>query len=141
MVVIVDPHLKRVSSYPVYQEASERGLLVKPKGGNGEYEGWCWSGSSSWTDFFNPGAWEWWKKLFKTQALESGWSWTQSTDAVHIWNDMNEVGVVFLPSTYRIQMVFSLRYSMGLRLQCQKTTSTMVVGSIVMSITSMACFS
>ncbi|EEB95461.1 hypothetical protein MPER_05570, partial [Moniliophthora perniciosa FA553] len=33
MVVIIDPHLKRTSNYPVYQEASERGLLVKPKSG------------------------------------------------------------------------------------------------------------
>ncbi|KAJ8697175.1 glucosidase II [Pleurotus ostreatus] len=94
MVVIVDPHLKRVNEYPVYKEASERGVLVKPKSGEGEYEGWCWSGSSSWIDFFNPGAWDWWKSLFKPYQLASGgWSWTQSTEAVHIWNDMNEPSV------------------------------------------------
>jgi len=91
MVVIVDPHVKRTSNYPVYQEASDRGILIKPKSGEGEYEGWCWSGSSSWIDFFNPGAWEWWKNLFKPyQLLGGGWSWTQSTEDVHIWNDMNE---------------------------------------------------
>jgi mannosyl-oligosaccharide alpha-1,3-glucosidase len=94
MVVIIDPHLKRTSDYPVYKEASERGVLVKPKGGEGEYEGWCWSGSSSWPDFFNPATWDWWMKLFKTQQLKSGWSWTQSTEAVHIWNDMNEVNSI-----------------------------------------------
>ncbi|KAF8886032.1 glycoside hydrolase family 31 protein [Infundibulicybe gibba] len=93
MVIIVDPHLKRTSDYPVYQKASELGILVKPKSGEGEYEGWCWSGSSSWIDFFNPTAWDWWKSLFKTQQLESGWSWTESTEAVHIWNDMNEPSV------------------------------------------------
>jgi len=90
MVIIIDPHLKRVSDYPVYQKATEQGLLVKNSAGN-EYEGWCWSGSSAWIDFFNPAAWEWWKSLFKIQKLESGWSWTESTEAVHIWNDMNEV--------------------------------------------------
>ncbi|KAF8637558.1 hypothetical protein AX17_002744 [Amanita inopinata Kibby_2008] len=93
MVVIVDPHLKRTSNYPVYQKASELGLLVKNKE-NSEYEGWCWSGSSSWMDFFNPGAWDWWKSLFKNQPLPGGqWSWTESTNAVHIWNDMNEPSV------------------------------------------------
>ncbi|PBL00499.1 glycoside hydrolase family 31 protein [Armillaria gallica] len=92
MVVIIDPHLKRTSNYPVYQEASDLEILVKPKSGEGEYEGWCWSGSSSWIDMFNPGSWEWWKSVFKFQR-ENGWSWTNSTDAVHIWNDMNEPSV------------------------------------------------
>ncbi|KNZ75758.1 Glucosidase 2 subunit alpha [Termitomyces sp. J132] len=91
MVVIVDPHLKRVSEYPVYKKASELGFLVKNKDSN-EYEGWCWSGSSAWMDFFNPGAWTWWKTLFKTEK-GSEWSWTESTEAVHIWNDMNEPSV------------------------------------------------
>ncbi|KAK2464426.1 hypothetical protein APHAL10511_003574 [Amanita phalloides] len=90
MVVIIDPHLKRASDYPVYQQASELGLLVKNKD-NGEYEGWCWSGSSSWIDFFNPNSWEWWKLLFKPYQLPNGqWSWIESTIDVHIWNDMNE---------------------------------------------------
>lgn len=40
MVVIIDPHLKRESDYPVYQIASELGVLVKPKSGEGEYEGY-----------------------------------------------------------------------------------------------------
>jgi alpha-glucosidase (family GH31 glycosyl hydrolase) len=91
MVVIVDPHLKRTSNYPAFQEASDRKVLVKPPSGEGEYEGWCWSGSSSWTDFFDPNSWDWWKSLFKTTALKSGWSWTSSTTDIHIWNDMNEV--------------------------------------------------
>lgn len=90
MVVIVDPHLKRTSDYPVYQKASELGLLVKTKSET-EYEGWCWSGSSAWVDFFNPNVWDWWKTLFKIQKLATDWSWTDSTEAVHIWNDMNEV--------------------------------------------------
>lgn len=93
MVIIIDPHLKRVSSYPVYQEAVDRGLLAKQKNGN-EYEGWCWSGSSAWVDFFNPGSWDWWKTLFKTNALGDGkFSWTESTENVYIWNDMNEVRI------------------------------------------------
>jgi alpha 1,3-glucosidase len=91
MVVIIDPHLKRTNDYPVYQRASDLGILVKPKSGEGEYEGWCWPGSSSWIDFFHPGSWDFWTSLFKTKAIEGQWSWTESTDHVGIWNDMNEV--------------------------------------------------
>lgn len=91
MVVIVDPHLKRVDSYPVYKEATELDVLSKTKDGN-EYEGWCWSGSSAWVDFFNPASWDWWKGLFKTVQGSAGkFAWTESTTDVHIWNDMNEV--------------------------------------------------
>ncbi|KDQ56418.1 glycoside hydrolase family 31 protein [Jaapia argillacea MUCL 33604] len=94
MVVIVDPHLKRSSNYPVYQEASELNVLVKPKNGEGEYEGWCWSGSSSWVDFFNPNSWDWWKGLFKTTVRDDGkFSWLDSTENVHVWNDMNEPSI------------------------------------------------
>ncbi|KAF9478104.1 glycoside hydrolase family 31 protein [Pholiota conissans] len=93
MVVIVDPHLKRDQNYPAYKQASDLGILVKPKSGEGEYEGWCWPGSSSWTDFFNPTSWDWWKSMFKVEATEGKWSWTKSTTDIHIWNDMNEPSV------------------------------------------------
>ncbi|KAL4245068.1 glycosyl hydrolase 31 family protein [Abortiporus biennis] len=94
MVIIIDPHLKRVSSYPVYQEAVERNVLVKQKDGTSEYEGWCWSGSSAWVDFFNPASWDWWKTLFKTHSLGDGkFSWVESTENVYIWNDMNEPAI------------------------------------------------
>ncbi|OBZ65067.1 Glucosidase 2 subunit alpha [Grifola frondosa] len=93
MVVIVDPHLKRTSDYPVYQQAMELGVLVKQKDGNNDYEGWCWSGSASWPDFFNPASWDWWKSLFKTEQHGSQWSWLESTVNTFIWNDMNEPAV------------------------------------------------
>ena len=91
MVVIVDPHIKRTIDYPVYKEGQELDVFVKNKNG-GEFEGWCWSGSSAWIDFFNPNSWEWYKSLFKFNGREDEkWSWTESTASVHIWNDMNEV--------------------------------------------------
>ncbi|KIK77874.1 glycoside hydrolase family 31 protein [Paxillus rubicundulus Ve08.2h10] len=93
MVIIIDPHLKRESSYPIYKVASELGVLVKPKSGEGEYEGWCWPGSSSWIDFFNPDSWDMWIKFFKTKSLDGSWAWTQSSENVGIWNDMNEPSV------------------------------------------------
>jgi alpha 1,3-glucosidase len=95
MVVIVDPHLKRADDYPVYKQAQKLGVLVKQKNGNDDYEGWCWPGSSSWVDFFNPSSWDFWKSLFKTNK-GSKWSWTESTEDIHIWNDMNEVCNVLL---------------------------------------------
>ena len=95
MVVIVDPHIKRTQDYPVYKEAQELDLFVKNKHG-AEFEGWCWSGSSAWIDFFNPNSWEWYKKLYQFNGREDGqWSWTETTGAVHIWNDMNEVQNLF----------------------------------------------
>jgi alpha 1,3-glucosidase len=65
LVAIVDPHIKRTDNYYVYKEAKEHDLLYKKADGKTEYEGWCWTGSSSWTDFFNPAAFEWWTSLFQ----------------------------------------------------------------------------
>lgn len=91
MVVIVDPHVKRAQDYPVYKTASDLQVFVKPSSGEGEYEGWCWPGSSSWIDFFNPTSWDMWKLFFKTTPQGDNWSWTDSTENIGIWNDMNEV--------------------------------------------------
>ncbi|KAG8844242.1 hypothetical protein FRB91_002752 [Serendipita sp. 411] len=93
MVVIIDPHLKKDTSYPVYNSASAKNLLVKPSSGQGEYEGWCWPGSSAWVDYFNPASWEWWKGLFKLTGNDGDFHWSQSTNDVYIWNDMNEPSV------------------------------------------------
>ena len=64
LVAIVDPHIKRVTDYYVYKEAKGLDILYKKADGKTEYEGWCWTGSSSWTDFFNPEAFKWWTGLF-----------------------------------------------------------------------------
>ena len=92
MVVIVDPHLKRTASYPVYKEAQDLDVLIKQKDGQTEFEGWCWSGSSAWPDFFNPKSWDWWTGLFKMEPAKDGkFTWVESTPDIHIWNDMAEV--------------------------------------------------
>ena len=123
MVVIVDPHLKRTDDYPVYKKAQELGVLVKQKNGQDDYEGWCWPGSSSWVDFFNPASWDFWKSLFKT-SKGSSWSWTESTEDIHIWNDMNEVcnalvaiASVVIPTTLATS---SRQFSTGLKLLCPR---------------------
>ncbi|KIM31479.1 glycoside hydrolase family 31 protein [Serendipita vermifera MAFF 305830] len=93
MVVIIDPHLKKDNDYPVYKSASEKGLLVKPSSGQGEYDGWCWPGSSAWVDYFNLASWDWWQGLFKVDGNNGDWHWKDSTTDVFIWNDMNEPSV------------------------------------------------
>ncbi|KAF7798843.1 hypothetical protein EIP86_010069 [Pleurotus ostreatoroseus] len=94
MVVIVDPHLKRTASYPVYKEAQDLDVLIKQKDGQTEFEGWCWSGSSAWPDFFNPKSWDWWTGLFKTEPAKDGkFTWVESTPDIHIWNDMAEPSI------------------------------------------------
>ncbi len=63
MVTIIDPHIKKDSGYRVYQEAHEKGLFVKSSSG-GEYDGWCWPGSSGYLDFTSPATRDWWADQF-----------------------------------------------------------------------------
>ncbi|KAI8068008.1 glycosyl hydrolases family 31-domain-containing protein [Gongronella butleri] len=86
LVVIVDPHIKRASNYPTCDVASKQGFFVqKPEGG--DYEAWCWPGQSSWVDFSNPAAYDWWKKEFSFERFAG------TRQNVHLWNDMNEPSV------------------------------------------------
>ncbi|XP_065068452.1 neutral alpha-glucosidase AB-like isoform X2 [Rhopilema esculentum] len=86
MVTIVDPHIKRDSSYHIHSEASEKNLYVLNKDKQ-QYEGWCWPGSSSWLDFCNPEIREWWATRFAYDKYEG------STPNLFTWNDMNEPSV------------------------------------------------
>eukprot|EP00794_Sanderia_malayensis_P019892 gene19892-21835_t len=86
MVTIVDPHIKRESSYHIHSEASEKNLYVRNRH-NQQYDGWCWPGSSSWIDFSNPDFREWWSGKFAYDKYEG------STPNLFTWNDMNEPSV------------------------------------------------
>ncbi|XP_065342751.1 neutral alpha-glucosidase AB [Cloeon dipterum] len=86
MVVIIDPHIKREGGYYVHEDATSNGLYVKNKDGN-DYEGWCWPGSSSYLDFFNPVVRDYYASKY---SLDNFWGTTLDT---HIWNDMNEPSV------------------------------------------------
>ncbi|KAA1073417.1 hypothetical protein PGT21_011415 [Puccinia graminis f. sp. tritici] len=90
LVTIVDPHIKRTQDLYVYKEAVERNVLCKLPDGS-EYEGWCWTGSSSWVDYFDPSSWDWWAGLFKFNKYK------ESTVNVHNWLDMNEPSVFNAP--------------------------------------------
>ena len=53
LVVIIDPHIKRDPGYFLHNDATNNGYYVKHRDGK-DYEGWCWPGSSSYLDFFDP---------------------------------------------------------------------------------------
>ncbi|KAK8958859.1 hypothetical protein KSP40_PGU017840 [Platanthera guangdongensis] len=86
MVTIVDPHIKRDDSYYVHKEATDKGYYVKDASGK-DFDGWCWSGSSSYPDTLNPEVREWWSEKFSLK------NYGGSTPSLYIWNDMNEPSV------------------------------------------------
>eukprot|EP01063_Lacrimia_lanifica_P014952 TRINITY_DN2156_c0_g1_i1.p1 TRINITY_DN2156_c0_g1~~TRINITY_DN2156_c0_g1_i1.p1 ORF type:complete len:923 (+),score=302.61 TRINITY_DN2156_c0_g1_i1:139-2907(+) len=91
MVAITDPHIARDKKYYVHREAEAQGLYMKRNGQ--PYEGWCWPGKSSWVDFLNPKAREWYAGLFAFDRYE------HSTEDLYTWIDMNEPSVFGGPRT------------------------------------------
>jgi len=86
MVTIIDPHIKRDTNYHIHSQASDNQFYVKKKDAS-DYEGWCWPGSSSWIDFLNPAARDWWANKFQFSEYKG------STKNLMTWNDMNEPSV------------------------------------------------
>lgn len=86
LVTIVDPHIKRDPGYFLHRDAEANGYYVKNKDGN-DYEGWCWPGSVSYLDFFNPAVREYYSDRYLLENYQG------STLDLHIWNDMNEPAV------------------------------------------------
>lgn len=92
LVLLIDPHIKKVDGYSVHSQLKSKDLAVHNKDGD-MYEGWCWPGSSNWIDCFNPKAIEWWKTLFKYDTFKG------TRENTFIWNDMNEPSVFNGPET------------------------------------------
>ncbi|XP_063898479.1 neutral alpha-glucosidase AB isoform X1 [Helicoverpa armigera] len=86
LVTIIDPHIKREAGYFLHEDATELGYYVKDKDGK-DYEGWCWPGSSSYLDFFNPAASKYYSERYRFEHFPG------TSKDVHIWNDMNEPSV------------------------------------------------
>ncbi|KAJ8667800.1 hypothetical protein QAD02_009463 [Eretmocerus hayati] len=86
LVVIIDPHIKRDGGYFLHNDATSNGYYVKHRDGK-DYEGWCWPGSSSYLDFFDPKVREYYIGLYDFNKFEG------TTNDVHLWNDMNEPSV------------------------------------------------
>ncbi|KAF7271187.1 hypothetical protein GWI33_015912 [Rhynchophorus ferrugineus] len=86
LVVIIDPHIKREGGYFLHEDALKHDFYVKNKDGS-VYEGWCWPGSSSYLDFYNPSTVDYYKKLYSLDNFKG------TSHDVWIWNDMNEPSV------------------------------------------------
>mmetsp|Transcript_27755 Transcript_27755/g.70759 ORF Transcript_27755/g.70759 Transcript_27755/m.70759 type:complete len:905 (-) Transcript_27755:229-2943(-) len=86
MVTIVDPHVKRDHGYYVFSQAEQAKHFVRNKNG-GDFDGWCWPGSSSYLDVTSPVVREWWAEQFDVSKYQG------STQHLYIWNDMNEPSV------------------------------------------------
>ena len=79
LVTIVDPHMKRDSSFFFHQHCEQNDFYVKDKDGK-IYEGWCWPGSSSYPDFFNPAVRDYWASRYALDKYE-GMNLVKSFDA------------------------------------------------------------
>ena len=93
LVIIIDPHLKRTRDYWLYAEAQDKKVLVKDTDGKSEYEGWCWSGSASWLDMFEPASWKWWSSQFALVGSKAFGKIKANARNVFVWNDMNEPAI------------------------------------------------
>lgn len=86
MVTIVDPHVKRDDKYSVHRLGVDENMYVKtPEGG--DYDGWCWPGSSSYFDFTSERVRTMFGSLFCPE------KYPHFSKNLHIWNDMNEPSV------------------------------------------------
>ena len=84
MVTIVDPHLKKDSTYAVSSEALAQNLFVRTQSGS-VFDGYCWPGDSNWLDYTNIEARKFWASKFTYD------QYLGSTPNLYTWNDMNEV--------------------------------------------------
>jgi alpha 1,3-glucosidase len=91
LVAISDPHIKVEKGYSVYDGALENEFFVKNSDGS-VFEGRCYPGASSYIDFLNPEA----RNYYGGRYSYENFPGTTSTLA-GIWNDMNEPVVFDLP--------------------------------------------
>ena len=97
ITVIVDPHIKSDTKYPVYADGLDLekkstadnliNIFVKNPLGKGNFVGDCWPGASVWIDYLNENAQDYWGSWFAFDKFKG------STSRYHIWNDMNEPSV------------------------------------------------
>lgn len=93
LVTIIDPHIKAVKGYKVYDVLESKNLAIQNKEGK-PYHGHCWPGESIWIDTLNPEAREFWSVWYNRDQL-----WAGKATNLHIWNDMNEPSVFSGPET------------------------------------------
>jgi len=109
ITVIVDPHIKVADDYFVHKEGMEMQYADQPAGnvtsifiraGKSNPTPWfgdCWPGNSTWIDFLNENAQEFWGGLFAYDRFKG------SNYLYSFWNDMNEPAV-FSTDSHTIDM-------------------------------------
>ena len=88
-VVIIDPGIKIDPTYPVYQEAFDKGYFCRHSDG-AFAKGKVWPGDCFFPDFTNPEVREWWAGLFKELIGD--------IEVDGVWNDMNEPAIFEVPN-------------------------------------------
>ncbi|KAJ1994279.1 glucosidase II [Coemansia spiralis] len=93
LVTIIDPHVKRDSSYRVWKEGNENGYFIKNNTNTRNYDGWCWPRESNWVDYLNPEASKWYGEQYHFD------KYPDTTADLFIWNDMNEPITLRMPES------------------------------------------
>ncbi|HTR82537.1 MAG TPA: glycoside hydrolase family 31 protein [Bacteroidota bacterium] len=88
IVTIIDPGIKKDSTYWVYQEGARGNHFVR-KADSAVFIGPVWPGDCAFPDFANTDARIWWGGLYKDLV---------KTGIKGFWNDMNEPSVFDVPS-------------------------------------------
>ncbi|KAJ3640643.1 hypothetical protein Zmor_027193 [Zophobas morio] len=87
LVTIIDPHIKAEDGYSVYDGALANDLFVKNADGS-VFQGPCWPGTSSYMDFLNPAARDYYGSMYSYDNFPGS-----TPTLAGIWNDMNEPSV------------------------------------------------
>ncbi|XP_028133936.1 neutral alpha-glucosidase C-like [Diabrotica virgifera virgifera] len=85
-VSISDPHIKVDDDYDVY--AGAKGKYFTKWANGSEYVADCWPGASSWIDYLNPEAADYYSTWFSFEKFNGS-----TPTLAGIWNDMNEPAV------------------------------------------------
>jgi alpha 1,3-glucosidase len=89
MVRICDPHLPTQADHIQYQEAKRLGYFVRQQNGKDDFVSKCWPGDSSWPDFWDEKARDWYSTKYY---YNEGRDFT--TPNMFFWNDMNEIATL-----------------------------------------------
>lgn len=98
IVVIVDPHIKVSHEYSLYADGMVLQDRADPDSGDmtnifvrtpdfKTFYGDCWPGNSTWIDFLNENAQEYWGSYFSYEKFHG------SSYLYYFWNDMNEPAI------------------------------------------------
>ncbi|CAG9766974.1 unnamed protein product [Ceutorhynchus assimilis] len=107
LVPISDPHIKIDPAYKVYNDLLHGGWFVNNSDGLSPFVGECWPGNSSWVDYLNPDARNYYAQLHLYENFPS-------TSALGgYWNDMNEP--TLFDNLYERTFPFDLVHHGGVR--------------------------